>query len=102
VYHVDQTDTFRAWLAALSDLRGQAKINIRIKRMEQGNFGVVEPVGEGISELKIDFGPGYRVYYKQTGRRLLLLLIGGDKSTQMRDIKRAKEIAKSQEGENGN
>jgi putative addiction module killer protein len=70
------------------------RVDIRIRRLSLGNSGSVEPVGEGISELKIDQGPGYRVYFIQHGSRYLLLLIGGDKSTQARDIKKAKELAR--------
>jgi putative addiction module killer protein len=65
----------------------------RIQRLELGNAGDVKPVGDGISEMRIDYGPGYRVYYKQTGKEIVLLLCGGDKSTQDRDIKRAKQLA---------
>lgn len=70
------------------------RVDIRIRRLSLGNFGVVEPVGEGVSELKIDFGPGYRVYFFQHGGHYLLLLAGGDKSTQARDIKKAKQLAR--------
>jgi putative addiction module killer protein len=70
------------------------RVDIQIRRLSLGNSGSAEPVGEGISELKIDHGPGYRVYFIQHGSRYLLLLIGGDKSTQARDIKKAKELAR--------
>jgi putative addiction module killer protein len=88
-----QTDEFGNWLTDLRDLKARAKILTRIQRLELGNPGDVEPVGGGISEMRIDYGAGYRVYYKQTGREIVLLLCGGDKSTQDRDIKRAKQLA---------
>jgi len=93
VYQVQKTELFDTWLAALADQKAVAKIASRIERLEMGNPGDVEPVGDGVSEMKIDYGPGYRVYYKQTGKTVMLLLCGGDKSTQRKDIKRAKEIA---------
>ncbi|RKP53441.1 type II toxin-antitoxin system RelE/ParE family toxin [Pararobbsia silviterrae] len=87
-----QTDAFARWLDALRDPIGKAKILIRIKRAEAGNFGDSEPVGEGISEMRVDFGPGYRIYYAQRGRKIYLLICGGDKSTQTADIRRAKAL----------
>lgn len=90
---VNQTPEFKDWLTALADLQGKARIIARIKRLAAGNPGKVEPVGNGISEMKIDFGPGYRLYFKRTGKEILLLLCGGDKSTQAKDIKKAKELA---------
>jgi putative addiction module killer protein len=93
VFEVQKTEVFDSWLAALADQKAIAKIASRIERLEMGNAGDVEPVGDGISEMKIDYGPGYRVYYKQIGTTVMLLLCGGDKSTQRKDIKRAKELA---------
>jgi len=93
VYQVQKTEVFDTWLAALADQKAVAKIASRIERLEMGNPGDVEPVGDGISEMKIDYGPGYRVYYKRTGKTVTLLLCGGDKSTQRKDINRAKELA---------
>jgi putative addiction module killer protein len=93
VNEVQKTDEFDIWLAALADQKAVAKIASRIERLGMGNPGDVEPVGGGISEMKIDFGPGYRVYFKRIGKTVLLILCGGDKSTQAKDIKRAKEIA---------
>ena len=84
---------FDRWLSALRDQVGKAKILARVRRLELGNPGDVRDVGEGISELRINFGPGYRVYYKQIGRMIVLLLCGGNKSTQDSDIKRAKRLA---------
>jgi putative addiction module killer protein len=93
VYQVQKTEVFDSWLATLADQTAVAKIVSRIERLEMGNPGHVEPVGDGISEMKIDYGPGYRVYYKRTGETVMLLLCGGDKSTQRKDIDRAKELA---------
>jgi putative addiction module killer protein len=88
-----RSSVFDKWLDALKDIRGKASILVRIKRLAAGNPGDTRPVGNGISELRFFFGPGYRVYYKDTGRELILLLCGGNKSTQEEDIARAKEIA---------
>lgn len=95
---VRQTETFSAWLKDLRDLRGKAKILARIQRLEDGNAGDVAPVGEGVSEMRIHFGPGYRLYY--VGRRggdLTVLLCGGDKSNQARDIEAAKLLAQEED-----
>ncbi|BFM04870.1 type II toxin-antitoxin system RelE/ParE family toxin [Halioxenophilus aromaticivorans] len=78
------------WLRGLRDNRAKAKIIMRVDKMELGLFGDVEPIGEGLSELRIDYGPGYRVYYGKEGQQVFLLLCGGDKSTQSKDIKKAK------------
>lgn len=91
---VVRTGTFDRWLRKLKDKRAAARVEVRIRRLQLGNPGDVEPVGEGISELKINYGPGYRVYFKQEDDRLILLLCGGDKSSQARDVKEAKRIAK--------
>jgi putative addiction module killer protein len=93
VFEVQKTDEFDNWLSALADQRAVAKIASRIERLGLGNAGDVKPVGEGISEMRLTYGPGYRIYYKQTGKTIVLILCGGDKSTQKGDIKRAKEIA---------
>lgn len=89
-----RTDEFAHWLKALNDARAKARILIRIDRLVAGNPGDVEPVGEGVSEMRIDYGPGYRVYYMKRGTALIILLCGGDKSTQKRDIKKAKQLAR--------
>ncbi len=81
---------FRKWLSALRDVRARAKIRIRLNRLRLGNFGDAKSVGDGVSELRIPYGPGYRVYFARTGATVVLLLCGGDKSTQRRDIKKAK------------
>ena len=93
MYEVQKTEVFDSWLATLADQTAVAKIASRIERLEMGNPGHVEPVGDGVSEMKIDYGPGYRVYYERTGKTIMLLLCGGGKSTQRKDIKRAKELA---------
>ena len=94
MFEVRKTDEFDKWLSALADQRAIAKIVSRIERLGLGNAGDVKPVGEGISEMRLPHGPGYRIYYKQTGKAIVVILCGGDKSTQESDIKRAKEIAK--------
>ena len=90
---VQKTEEFAEWLSNLVDQKALAKIVSRIERLGLGNAGDVKPVGEGVSEMRVSYGPGYRVYFKQTGKSIVLLLCGGDKSTQDKDIKRAKEIA---------
>jgi putative addiction module killer protein len=92
VIEVRKTSAFEKWLQAL-DERARARVNIRIRRLSQGNYGDVKPVGEGISELRIDYGPGYRVYLKRTGVEIVLLLCGGDKRSQSKDIALAKALA---------
>lgn len=91
---VRQTETFANWLRALKDVNAVARIAARIRRLEFGNFGDVKPVGEGVSELRIGYGPGYRVYFVQQGNTLVILLCGGDKRTQNKDIRVAKQMAK--------
>ena len=91
MFEVQKTEELDKWLSGLSDQRAQAKIASRIERL--GNPGDVKPVGAGVSEMRVPYGPGYRVYFKQTDKVVVLLLCGGDKSTQEKDIKRAKEIA---------
>lgn len=81
---------FTDWLGALSDRQARARIDARLTRMIAGNFGDVAPVGEGVMELRIDWGPGYRVYFARTGQMIVLLLCGGDKRSQQKDIQRAK------------
>ena len=88
---VQKTEEFDEWLSGLADQKAQEKIASRIERL--GNPGDAKPVGAGVSEMRVPHGPGYRVYFKQTNKTIILLLCGGDKSTQDRDIKRAKEIA---------
>lgn len=88
------TNTFDRWLADLRDRQAQRRIYARIKRAEMGNFGDSAPVGEGISEMRIHYGPGYRVYFAQRGVEVVILLAGGDKSTQSKDIKTAIEMSR--------
>ena len=90
---VRQTAEFAKWIARLRDIRGRAKIAARIDRLSMGHSGDVRPVGEGISELRIHDGPGYRVYYVKRGAVFIVLLCGGDKSSQSRDIATAKRLA---------
>ena len=90
---VRQTERFVRWLAGLRDLRGRAKVLARIERLIGGNPGDVKPVGAGVSELRINYGPGYRVYYLQRGNALIILLAGGDKSSQAKDIQAALQMA---------
>ena len=91
---IRKTDVFAQWLDDLTDLRARARIQARIERLAGGNPGDVKPAGEGVSELRIDYGPGYRVYFKRRGRTLIILLAGGDKGSQAKDIKRAQRLAR--------
>ena len=93
---VRQTEIFANWFGRLKDRRAKARVQVRIDRMEIGNFGDVAPVGEGVSELRIHYGPGYRVYFVQRGS-VVFLLCGGDKSSQDSDITQAKELAQQLE-----
>jgi putative addiction module killer protein len=95
VIEIRQTTEYEAWFDKLRDVQAKARILARIRRLSLGNFGDVKPVGEGVSELRITYGPGYRVYVKQQGDVLVILLCGGDKSSQKRDIERAKMIARA-------
>lgn len=92
---VDQTEAYLDWINTLKDRAGRARIQVRVDRLIHGNPGTHRNLTDGVSELKIDFGPGYRVYYTQRGNRLLLLLAGGDKSTQQSDINRAIDLAQN-------
>ncbi len=89
-----KSDTFDRWLSALRDRRAVARINARLRQVSLGNLGDVAPVGDGVSEMRIFYGPGYRLYFIQQGRALVILLSGGDKSSQARDIENAKTLAK--------
>jgi putative addiction module killer protein len=93
VVEIVKSATFDRWLRKLKDRRAAARVLDRIVRLADGNPGDVKPVGGGVSELRIDYGPGYRVYYLRRGNRVILLLCGGDKSSQQRDIETAKQIA---------
>ena len=95
MYFIEKTSEFDKWLRKLKDLRAKAKILIRIQKLEQEeHFGECEPVGDGITELKINYAKGYRVYFKEKDEKIIILLIGGDKSSQQSDIEKAKEIWK--------
>ena len=93
MFEVRRTDEFRDWLKGLKDIRAAARVEIRIARVEAGNLGDVK-FFDGIGELRIDYGPGYRVYFVQRGKVLVILLCGGDKSSQKSDIKKARAMAK--------
>jgi putative addiction module killer protein len=94
VVEIRQTEQYAKWFKLLKDHNARMRINIRIRRLSLGNAGDAKPVGGGISELRIDYGPGYRVYFLRKESEFILLLIGGDKSTQQKDIARAKSLAK--------
>jgi putative addiction module killer protein len=94
VFEIRQTERFACWSISLRDSRARMRIQARIRRLSLGNFGDVRPVGEGVSEMRIDYGPGYRVYFAQRGAALIVLLAGGDKRTQDRDIATARALAR--------
>ncbi len=94
MFDIRQTETFARWRSKLKDERTRAAIALRLARLEFGHVGDVSPVGEGISELRIHYGPGYRIYFHRRGKTIVVLLCGGDKSTQAKDIKKAKLLAK--------
>jgi putative addiction module killer protein len=89
VIEICKTETFAKWIDGLQDIRARAHILVRIERLAAGNPGDVKPIGEGVSEMRIDYGPGYRVYFKKIGKQVVILLAGGNKSSQSRDIKTA-------------
>jgi putative addiction module killer protein len=97
---IRKTAVFTKWIDNLRDIRGRARIQARIERLAAGHAGDVRPVGEGVSELRIDCGPGYRVYFARQGSSVIILLFGGDKSSQSRDIKRAVRLARELQEEN--
>ena len=92
---IRKTAEFAQWLDGLRDMKARARVQARLDRMAEGNPGDVKPVGEGVSELRIDFGPGYRVYFKSRGHEIIILLAGGDKKTQANDIKVALRLARN-------
>lgn len=92
---IRKTEAFSKWINGLQDIRARARILVRIERLAAGNPGDVKPVGEGISEMRIDYGPGYRVYFKKKGQRMIILLAGGDKNSQSKDIKTALHLARN-------
>ena len=92
---IRKTEIFAKWLDEIQDIRARARVLVRIERLSSGNPGDVKPVGEGVSELRIDYGPGYRVYYKKQGRKVIILLAGGDKHSQAKNIKTALRLARN-------
>jgi putative addiction module killer protein len=94
---IQTTETFDAWFAALRDRKAKARIQARVDRAEAGNFGDCQPMGKGISEMRVHYGAGYRIYFKRLGREWVILLAGGDKSTQQADIKTALLLARELE-----
>ena len=92
---VRKTEVYAKWLDGLRDVRARARVLVRIERLVAGNSGDVRPVGEGVSELRVDYGPGYRVYFKKRGRAMVVLLAGGDKRSQDRDVKMALRLARN-------
>lgn len=92
---IRKTESFANWLDNLRDVQAKARVLVRIERLASGNAGDVKPVGEGVSEMRINYGPGYRVYFVQRGSELIILLAGGEKSSQPRDIKTAIRLAQN-------
>lgn len=95
MYEIRKTDTYAQWLDGLRDIHARARVLARVERLAAGNSGDVKPVGEGVSELRIDYGPGYRVYFTMRGRTVIILPAGGDKRTQTTDIKTALRLARN-------
>ena len=95
MFEIRKTEVYTRWLDGLRDIHARARVLVRIERLAQGNAGDVRPVGEGVSEMRIDYGPGYRVYYAKRGREVVVLLAGGDKRTQATDIKTALRLARN-------
>ena len=96
---VNQTPTFKKWMSKLRDIRAKARTLFRLTQVEGGNLGDYKSVGEGVLEIRIDYGPGYRLYFAKNGDSIVILLIGGDKSTQDRDIEKAKAIWRGMQDE---
>ena len=95
MFELRKTEVYAKWLDSLRDARARARVLARVERLAAGNPGDVKPVGEGVSELRIDYGPGYRVYFKKQDRRIVVLLAGGDKRTQSHDIQTALRLARN-------
>lgn len=94
MFEVRQTAVFEAWIAGLKDIRAVARIEVRLRRLSLGHLGDAKSLGDGVSEMRIDYGPGYRLYFTRRGERIVILLCGGDKKRQSGDIARAKQMAK--------
>jgi putative addiction module killer protein len=95
MFEIRKAQAFVQWLDSLRDIQARARVLVRIERLVAGNPGDVKPVGEGVSELRITYGPGYRVYYKMQGQTIVVLLAGGDKRTQAKDIEQALQLART-------
>jgi putative addiction module killer protein len=95
MFEIRKTETYAKWLDGLRDIHARARVQVRVERLSVGNPGDVRPVGEGVSELRIDYGPGYRVYFTMHGSTVIILLAGGDKRTQAADIKTALRLARN-------
>ena len=95
MFEFRKTEVYAKWLDSLRDVRARARVLVRVERLAAGNPGDVRPVGEGVSELRIDYGPGYRVYFKKQGRMIVVLLAGGDKRTQSQDVNTALRLARN-------
>ena len=98
VVEIRKTEAFAKWIDSLRDIRARARILARIERLAYGNPGDAKPIGEGVSELRIDYGPGYRVYFKKVGLTIVILLVGGNKKTQRQDIEKALTLARNLKG----
>lgn len=94
MFEVRQTAVFEAWIDGLKDMRAVARIEVRLRRLSLGHLGDAKSLGDGVSEMRIDYGPGYRLYFTRRGDRIVILLCGGDKKRQSDDIARAKQLAK--------
>lgn len=94
MFEVRQTAVFEAWIDGLKDMRAVARIEVRLRRLSLGHLGDAKSLGDGVSEMRIDYGPGYRLYFTRRGERIVILLCGGDKKRQSGDIARAKQMAK--------
>lgn len=99
MYEIKSTKIFSQWILKLKDMKGRIAVARRIERIEHGNFGDVKPVGTSISELRIQTGPGYRIYFTKREEQIIILLVGGDKSTQQKDIEKAKKLLKEIDNE---
>jgi len=97
---IKKTETYKKWLDDLRDIIARAKVLVRVERLIEGNSGDVKPVGEGVSELRIHYGSGYHVYFKKKGNKIIILLAGGDKGSQKKDIKTALNLARNLKGQN--